>query len=165
MIATLYYLFGSTEGYSSVPGLITGLIVFLMGIMTTLYIYSIKLVDKKLDKNPTKKIDFSAFDNAVGNKQQGIFIGKVKDNTDPDGLGRLRVWIPQISSAKETDSTTPVNIITDGVAGGLSGLTSGSLYYISTNYDGTVSTDSTSGIFVGKAISATEILLQRSNTQ
>ena len=67
--------------------------------------------------------------------------------------------------AKETDSTTPVNIITDGVAGGLSGLTSGSLYYISTDYNGTVSTDSTSGIFVGKAISATEILLQRSNSQ
>jgi hypothetical protein len=58
MIATLYYLFGSTEGYSSVPGLITGLIVFLIGIMITLYTYSIKLVDKKLDKNPTKKIDF-----------------------------------------------------------------------------------------------------------
>jgi hypothetical protein len=67
--------------------------------------------------------------------------------------------------AKETDSTTPVNIVTDGVASGLSGLTAGTLYYISTNYDGTVSTDSTSGILVGKAISATEILLQRSNVQ
>jgi hypothetical protein len=67
--------------------------------------------------------------------------------------------------AKETDSTTPVNIVTDGVVGGLSGLTSGTLYYLSTDYNGTVSTDSTSGILVGKAISATEILLQRSNTQ
>jgi hypothetical protein len=67
--------------------------------------------------------------------------------------------------AKETDSTTPVNIVTDGVIGGLSGLTSGTLYYISTDYNGTVSTDSTSGILVGKAISATEILLQRTNTQ
>jgi hypothetical protein len=67
--------------------------------------------------------------------------------------------------AKTTDSTSPVDIVTDGVASGLTGLTAGSLYYLSTNYDGTVSTDSGSGIFVGKAISATEILLQRSNTQ
>jgi hypothetical protein len=41
--------------------------------------------------------------NAKGNKQHGIFIGKVKDNVDKDGLGRLRVWIPQLSSAKEND--------------------------------------------------------------
>ena len=44
--------------------------------------------------------------NAVGNKQQGIFIGKVKENTDPSGLGRLRVWIPQLSAAKETDKSS-----------------------------------------------------------
>jgi hypothetical protein len=67
--------------------------------------------------------------------------------------------------AKTTDSTSPVDIVTDGVASGLTGLTAGTLYYISTAYDGTVSTDSTSGILVGKAISATEILMQRSNTQ
>jgi hypothetical protein len=67
--------------------------------------------------------------------------------------------------AKETDSTTPVNIVTNGVVGNFTGLTPGSLYYISTNYDGTVSTTSVSGILVGKAISTTEILMQRSNTQ
>ena len=43
---------------------------------------------------------------AAGNKQFGIFIGKVKDNTDPSGLGRLRVWIPQMSSAKEDDESS-----------------------------------------------------------
>lgn len=40
---------------------------------------------------------------AVGTKMHGIFVGKIKDNRDPEGLGRLRVWIPQLSSAKETD--------------------------------------------------------------
>ncbi len=48
----------------------------------------------------------SSGNNAVGNKQQGIFIGKVKENTDPSGLGRLRVWIPQLSAAKETDKSS-----------------------------------------------------------
>ena len=67
--------------------------------------------------------------------------------------------------AKTTDSTSPVDIVTDGVASGFTGLTAGSLYYLSTAYDGTVSTDVSSGIFIGKAISATEILMQRSNTQ
>jgi len=67
--------------------------------------------------------------------------------------------------AKTTDSTSPVDIVTNGVAAGFTGLTAGTLYYVSTNYDGTVSTDSTSGILVGKAVSATEILMQRSNTQ
>lgn len=37
-------------------------------------------------------------------KQFGIFVGKVKDVVDKDGLGRLRVWIPQLSSAKEDDA-------------------------------------------------------------
>lgn len=50
--------------------------------------------------NPTRS------NSAAGNKQFGIFIGKVKDNTDPDGLGRLRVWIPQMSSAKEDDESS-----------------------------------------------------------
>ena len=40
---------------------------------------------------------------AVGSKMHGIFVGKIKDNRDPEGLGRLRVWIPQLSSAKEND--------------------------------------------------------------
>lgn len=36
-------------------------------------------------------------------KNFGIYIGKVKDFKDPDGLGRLRVWIPQLSSSNEND--------------------------------------------------------------
>jgi hypothetical protein len=36
-------------------------------------------------------------------KQFGIFVGKVKDVVDPSGLGRLRVWISQLSSTKEDD--------------------------------------------------------------
>lgn len=38
-----------------------------------------------------------------GKKQFGIFVGKVKENVDKNGLGRLRVWIPQLSSAQEDD--------------------------------------------------------------
>jgi hypothetical protein len=41
---------------------------------------------------------------AAGSKMHGVFIGKVKDNIDPEGLGRLRVWIPQLSAATETNS-------------------------------------------------------------
>ena len=40
------------------------------------------------------------------NKQQGIFLGKVKDNTDPEGLGRIRVWISQLGSANEADESS-----------------------------------------------------------
>lgn len=40
---------------------------------------------------------------AVGSKMHGVFIGKIKDNIDPDGLGRLRVWIPQLSGAQESN--------------------------------------------------------------
>jgi hypothetical protein len=43
---------------------------------------------------------------ASGNKMHGIFIGKIKDNRDPEGLGRLRVWIPQLSSANEENETS-----------------------------------------------------------
>lgn len=40
---------------------------------------------------------------AVGSKMHGVFLGKIKDNIDPDGLGRLRVWIPQLSNAAESN--------------------------------------------------------------
>lgn len=40
---------------------------------------------------------------AVGNKMHGVFLGKIKDNIDPDGLGRLRVWIPQLSNSTESN--------------------------------------------------------------
>jgi hypothetical protein len=40
-----------------------------------------------------------------GNKNHGIYLGKVKENVDPQGLGRLQVWIPQVSAANENDKT------------------------------------------------------------
>jgi hypothetical protein len=40
---------------------------------------------------------------AGASKNFGIYIGKVKDASDKEGLGRLRVWISQLSSAKEED--------------------------------------------------------------
>ena len=67
--------------------------------------------------------------------------------------------------AKTNDSTSPVDVVTDGVAGGFSGLTAGTLYYATSPADGNVTTSTTSGLLIGKAISATEILLQRSNAQ
>ena len=43
---------------------------------------------------------------AVGVKTHGVYIGKIKSNVDPDGLGRLQVWIPQLSAANETDPSS-----------------------------------------------------------
>jgi hypothetical protein len=40
---------------------------------------------------------------AIGSKMHGVFIGKIKDNIDPEGLGRLRVWIPQLSNSTESN--------------------------------------------------------------
>jgi len=69
-----------------------------------------------------------------------------------------------IGVAKETDSTSPINIVTNGVAGGFTSLTAGTIYYATTPFNGTVATSSASGILVGKAVSSTEILLMKSNT-
>jgi len=69
-----------------------------------------------------------------------------------------------IGVVKTTDSTSPIDIVTNGVAGGFTGLTAGVLYYTTTPADGSVSTSSASGILVGKAISTTEILLMKSNS-
>jgi hypothetical protein len=66
-----------------------------------------------------------------------------------------------IGVVKTTDSTSPIDIVTDGVVGGFTGLTPGTLYYTSSPADGTVTTSSASGILVGKAVSATEILIIR----
>jgi hypothetical protein len=66
---------------------------------------------------------------------------------------------------KTTTSTSPASIVTDGVATGFTSLTRGSLYYSTAPFDGTVVASSASGILIGKAISTTEILMQRSNTQ
>jgi hypothetical protein len=73
-------------------------------------------------------------------------------STDPFNL----IGIPTATS-----SSSPVSIAVAGVQGGFTGLTPGSLYYASTNNDGTVSTSSSSGQLVGKATSTTEILLNR----
>jgi hypothetical protein len=66
---------------------------------------------------------------------------------------------------KTTTGASPASIVTDGVATGFTGLTAGTLYYSVAPFNGEVTTSSSSGIFVGKAISTTEILMQRSNTQ
>ena len=60
-----------------------------------------------------------------------------------------------------TDSSTPTSIIIKGVAAGFTSLTIGSLYYQSNANDGSVTTASDEGVLVGKAISATEILIDR----
>jgi hypothetical protein len=70
-----------------------------------------------------------------------------------------------VGVVKTTDSTSPIDIVTDGVAGGFTSLTPGTVYYSTSPFDGTVTTSSGSGLLIGKAVSATEILLQRSNTQ
>jgi hypothetical protein len=64
-----------------------------------------------------------------------------------------------------TTSTSPASIITDGVAAGFTSLTPGTIYYAATPLSGEVSTSSASNLLIGKAISSTQILLQRSNTQ
>jgi hypothetical protein len=66
---------------------------------------------------------------------------------------------------KTTTSTSPVSIVTDGVATGFTSLTAGTLYYATLPFDGTVTTSTSSNILIGKATSTTEILMQRSNTQ
>lgn len=40
---------------------------------------------------------------ANSGKYNGIYMGKIKETHDPQGLGRLRVWISQLSNANESD--------------------------------------------------------------
>ena len=70
-----------------------------------------------------------------------------------------------IGIVETTTSSSPASIVTDGVAANFTSLTAGTVYYATTPFDGTVTTSSSSGILVGKAISSTQILMQRSNTQ
>jgi hypothetical protein len=56
-----------------------------------------------------------------------------------------------------TTSSSPVSVIVGGVAGGFTGLTPATRYFLSTAYDGTITTSNASGISVGTAISTTEI--------
>jgi hypothetical protein len=60
-----------------------------------------------------------------------------------------------------TDSSTPASIVVKGVASGFSSLTPGEIYYQSTANNGTITTVTSSGVIVGKAISSTEILIDR----
>ena len=65
-----------------------------------------------------------------------------------------------VGVATATTSSSPTTITVGGIAGGFTGLTPGTDYYIDpTTYNGTVTTSNTSGIRVGKAISTTQILL------
>jgi len=67
-----------------------------------------------------------------------------------------------IGVVKTTDSTSPIDIVVNGVADGFTSLTPGTVYFTTSPADGTVST---SGAFVvGKAISTTEILLMKTST-
>ena len=63
--------------------------------------------------------------------------------------------------SESSQSTSPAIIVTNGIAGGFTGLTVGSIYYLAGTNDGVVTTNSASGIVIGKAISSTEILLNR----
>ena len=60
-----------------------------------------------------------------------------------------------------TDSSTPTDVIVQGVADGFSSLTPGSTYFQSGANDGSVTLSNASGVKVGKAISSTEMLLNR----
>jgi hypothetical protein len=70
-----------------------------------------------------------------------------------------------IGVIETTTSSSPASIVTNGIAANFTSLTAGNVYYATSPYDGTVATSTASGILVGKAISSTQILLQRSNTQ
>jgi hypothetical protein len=60
-----------------------------------------------------------------------------------------------------TDSSSPTNIVVQGVASGFSSLTPGETYFENNTHDGSVVLDTTSGVKVGKAISSTEMLINR----
>ena len=66
-----------------------------------------------------------------------------------------------VGFATATSSSGAQLITVAGVATGFSGLTIGKLYYTTSDFTGQVTTSSLSGNLVGKAISATEILLNR----
>jgi hypothetical protein len=65
--------------------------------------------------------------------------------------------------SESSQSVSPATVITDGIAGGFSGLSIGSIYYLSGSLDGSVTTSSTTGVLIGKAISTTQILLNRTS--
>jgi hypothetical protein len=62
---------------------------------------------------------------------------------------------------KTSTSSSPVSVVTSGVADGFTSLVRGSIYYSTSPFDGTVTTNPSSGVIIGKAITTTEILLGR----
>lgn len=58
-----------------------------------------------------------------------------------------------------SSSTSPVEIITDGIVGGYTNLTINGKYYVAQPITGAITTAVTTAGYVGRAISATEILL------
>jgi hypothetical protein len=64
---------------------------------------------------------------------------------------------------KTSTSSSPASVVTDGVASGFTGLSTGSTYYWVIPFNGEVTLTSGSGNLIGKAISATEILLRRNS--
>jgi hypothetical protein len=62
-----------------------------------------------------------------------------------------------IGVSGQTTSGATGKVVVAGIAGNMSGLTPNTLYYSA--FNGDITTSSSSGIFVGKAVSSTEILL------
>lgn len=62
-----------------------------------------------------------------------------------------------VGFVNSTTSTSPATVVVDGVASGFTGLTTGSTYYSSIAFDGTLSTSAASGIKVGVALSSTTL--------
>ena len=61
--------------------------------------------------------------------------------------------------ASETTSSSEGNVYISGVVDGFTGLSPGVQYYVDASLDGSITTSSASGIKVGKAISATQMLM------
>jgi hypothetical protein len=58
MLASLYSIFGNTENYDNLTGSFIGMVLFLIGLIVTLTIYSMYLVDQSQDKYPERKANF-----------------------------------------------------------------------------------------------------------
>lgn len=63
--------------------------------------------------------------------------------------------------SESSQSTSPATVVTDGIAGGFTGLTIGSIYYLDGALNGNVTTSSSTGVLIGKAISTTQISLNK----
>ena len=102
--------------------------------------------------NGTDYIIFTRESNSLSANQVTVNLVVGASATDP---------INFVGFPSATDSTSPATIIVNGVAGGFSSLTPGLIYYENVLHNGTVTTDPDTGVKVGKAVSATEILIDR----